>query len=278
MHAHDAHALAAAAVAVALAGRGWPRLAASRRVDFHVRRNPLSVGSTGRWTVSSARPTQFAAMLIDDGVPPERTAVVYEGVDVDRIAELPALDVRRELGLPEDAPVVGNVAALVPHKGQRDLVDAAARVVAEVPEARFVIVGAGELHDSLVAQVARLGLERHVVLTGFRTDALALLKGFDLFVMSSGDRGPGNLGARCDGLRARGRRDPRRRDSGERRRRRDRPPRAGARPCRARVGRRAAPSATPPVARSSPAPGWRGRAPASAPRGWSPKPPPRTPH
>ena len=191
VHAHDAHALAAAAAAVTLAGRGRPHLAASRRVDFHLRRNPLS-----RWKYRQVDRFLCASdairrMLIEDGVPAGRAAVVYEGVDVDRIAGLPPLDPRRELGLPAGAPVVGNIAALVPHKGQRDLVDAAARVVTEVPEARFVIVGSGELHDTLVAQIARLGLERHVSLTGFRTDALALLKGFDVFVMSSVTEGLG---------------------------------------------------------------------------------------
>ena len=60
-----------------------------------------------------------------------------------------------------------------------------------MPEARFVIVGAGELEGALLAQIARLGLKDHVVLTGFRTDALALLKAFDLFVMSSVTEGLG---------------------------------------------------------------------------------------
>ena len=191
VHAHDAHALAVAAAACTLAGRGRPRLTASRRVDFHVRRNPLSRWKYRRVDRFLCASDAIRRMLIEDGVAAGKAAVVYEGVDVDRIARLPAADVHRELGLPPGAPIVGNVAALVPHKGQQDLLDAAARVVAEVPEVRFVIVGTGELEGSLVAQIARLGLGRHVVLTGFRTDALSLLKGFDLFVMSSVTEGLG---------------------------------------------------------------------------------------
>ena len=191
VHAHDAHALALAAPAAAFAGRRGPRLAASRRVDFPIRRNPLSRWKYGQVDRFLCASDAIRRMLIDEGVPAGRTVVVYEGVDVERIAELPPLDVHRELGLPDGAPIVGNVAALVPHKGQEHLLDAAARVVAEVPDARFVLVGAGELRDALAAQIARLGLERHVVLTGFRTDAIALLKGFDLFVMSSVTEGLG---------------------------------------------------------------------------------------
>jgi glycosyltransferase involved in cell wall biosynthesis len=85
--------------------------------------------------------------------------------------------------------VIGNVAALVPHKGQHDLIEAAALVVREVPDSRFVIVGDGELRQSLEEQIRHKHLERHVFLAGFRSDALELTKGFDLFVMSSVSEG-----------------------------------------------------------------------------------------
>jgi len=84
-----------------------------------------------------------------------------------------------------------NIAALVPHKGQRHLIAAAARVVRQVPDARFVILGEGELRESLERQIKDLGLERHVVLGGFRDDVIGLLKSFDMFVMSSITEGLG---------------------------------------------------------------------------------------
>ena len=86
---------------------------------------------------------------------------------------------------------MGNVAALVPHKGQRYLIDAAAEVVRHVPDARFVIAGEGELESALRRRIAALGLEKHVVLAGFRPDIIPLHKGFDLFVMSSTTEGLG---------------------------------------------------------------------------------------
>ena len=45
--------------------------------------------------------------------------------------------------------------------------------VQAVPDARFLIVGEGELKDALERQIKHLALERHVLLTGFRPDALA---------------------------------------------------------------------------------------------------------
>ena len=94
--------------------------------------------------------------------------------------------------LPHGAPVVGNVAALVGHKGQRHLIAAAARVVREVPDARFLILGEGELRVPLERQVRDLGLDRHVLLPGFRDDALGLQKSFDVFAMSSVTEGLGS--------------------------------------------------------------------------------------
>src|SRR6185436_10714584 len=88
--------------------------------------------------------------------------------------------------------VVGNIAALVPHKGQRHLIDAAHLVVQEIPDARFVILGEGELRDHLERHVREYKLEKHVLLPGFRTDALGCLKGFDLFAMSSVTEGLGS--------------------------------------------------------------------------------------
>ena len=58
-------------------------------------------------------------------------------------------------------------------------------MVRAVPDARLVILGQGELHEALVKQVHQHGLEKHVLLPGFRTDVLSLMKTADIFVMSS---------------------------------------------------------------------------------------------
>ena len=93
--------------------------------------------------------------------------------------------------LPTHAPIVGNVAALVAHKGQRYLIEAASLVLREVPDARFLILGDGELRPALERQIADAHLEKHVFLTGFRADVVAILRAFDLFVMSSVTEGLG---------------------------------------------------------------------------------------
>ena len=153
-----------------------------------------SHSSFSRWTYAQvdgfiANSRVISDRLVTDGVPRAKITIVNEGVDVERIERLQPANVRAAFYLPMQAPVVGNVAALVPHKGQHHLIDAAAIAVRQVPDARFVIVGDGELRHALEEQIRHKHLERHVFLAGFRDDALELTKGFDLFVMSSTSEG-----------------------------------------------------------------------------------------
>jgi glycosyltransferase involved in cell wall biosynthesis len=60
-----------------------------------------------------------------------------------------------------------------------------------MPDVRFIILGEGDLRESLERQVRDYHLEKHVFLPGFRTDVLGCMKGFDLFAMSSVTEGLG---------------------------------------------------------------------------------------
>jgi glycosyltransferase involved in cell wall biosynthesis len=190
IHAHDPHAVAVASMALAIsAPTPKPPLVASRRIEFRIGHNSFS-----RWKYSQvdcfiANSSAIRDRLVADGMRRDRITIVNEGVDVERIVRMKPVDVHGEFYLPHGAPVVGNVAALVEHKGQKHLIDAAALVVREVPDARFVIVGEGELRPALEKQIKDKHLERHVFLAGFRADALELTKSFDLFAMSSVSEG-----------------------------------------------------------------------------------------
>ncbi len=194
VHAHDAHAVSMVALARSL-GRlePPPSFVVSRRVDFHLRRNAFSRWKYGQVDRFLCASDAIRSMLVGDGIAAERTTTVHDGVDLEHVAAAPRLDAHAELWLPSGAPLVGNVAALVPHKGHRYLISAAAIVVRSVPDARVVIVGEGELEPRLRKQIRDLHLERHVLLAGFRPDALSLQKGFDLFALSSVTEGMGSV-------------------------------------------------------------------------------------
>ena len=194
IHAHDAHGVAMASLALSFGFAqqgGAPAFVVTRRVDFHLRGNALSRWKHRQVDCFIAASDAIRRILLADGVTVDRIATVHEGIDVEHVAAAPAVNVHEAFWLPSRAPVVGNVAALVAHKGQRYLIDAAHLVVREVPDARFLILGEGELREHLQHQVREHHLEKHVLLPGFRTDVFGCLKSFDLFVMSSVTEGLG---------------------------------------------------------------------------------------
>jgi glycosyltransferase involved in cell wall biosynthesis len=195
VHAHDPHGVAMAALALSFASGARaervPALIASRRVDFHLKGNSFSRWKYRQVDCFIAASEAIRQMLLADGVPADRTVTVHEGIDVEHVLAAEPVNLHETFWLPHRAPIVGNVAALVPHKGQRHLVDAARLVVQQVPDARFIILGEGELREHLERQVREHHLEKHVLLPGFRTDVLGCIRSFDLFVMSSVTEGLG---------------------------------------------------------------------------------------
>jgi glycosyltransferase involved in cell wall biosynthesis len=192
VHAHDPHGVALGGLALSIGTPdSKPVFVASRRVDFHIRGNAFSRWKYRQVTCFVAASRAIAGMLAEDGIDEPRIVTIHEGIDVERVQQAPAANVHHEFWLPAGVPVVGNIAALVPHKGQKHLIDAAALVLRQVPDAHFLILGEGELRAPLERQIRELRLEKHVLLPGFRTDVLSLLKAFDVFVMSSVTEGLG---------------------------------------------------------------------------------------
>jgi glycosyltransferase involved in cell wall biosynthesis len=122
-------------------------------------------------------------------IPASKVKVVYLGAPVEEFGRPRTpeeiAEARAELGLSPDALIAGTITRLHDSKGNSYLVDAAARVVAARPSARFVLVGEGPLRPDLEAQAARLGLGDRFVFAGFRRDAARTLSAFDLAVFPS---------------------------------------------------------------------------------------------
>lgn len=104
-----------------------------------------------------------------------------QAVDPEHIKAL-----RRELGIPQSAIVVGTMGRLVAEKGYPQFFEAARIVRAAVPRARFLVIGSGdpEKADRLTAaEIERAGED--VVFTGWREDVPELLALMDVFVLAS---------------------------------------------------------------------------------------------
>jgi glycosyltransferase involved in cell wall biosynthesis len=94
--------------------------------------------------------------------------------------------VRRALGLPEDAFVLGHVGRLQWQKNHAFLLRITAEVVRRRPATRLLLLGTGELREALERQAEDLGIGANVVFAGDRTDIPELLLGaVDVFVFPS---------------------------------------------------------------------------------------------
>lgn len=94
-------------------------------------------------------------------------------------------EVRSELGIPADAPVIGTVANFKAHKGHGYLIEAARKVADRVDDMRWVLVGLGPLEKEIRARAEQAGLGRNIIFTGMRDDVADVVSTFDVFAMSS---------------------------------------------------------------------------------------------
>jgi glycosyltransferase involved in cell wall biosynthesis len=133
--------------------------------------------------VAVSEETRRQAM--EEGVRPERVRVIINGVPLAPVSQSAARAARAELLPGMDGFLILNAARLVPEKGHRVLLQAAARVLRDFPNALFAIAGDGPLRADLTELAAELGIPHQVKLLGSRTDIPELLAASDLFVLSS---------------------------------------------------------------------------------------------
>jgi glycosyltransferase involved in cell wall biosynthesis len=112
--------------------------------------------------------------------------VICNGVDVEAYGDRTVGDrVRKELGVDPRARLLITVGTLREAKGHRYLIQAAADIVQQCPDAHFLLVGDGELEAALREQTATAQLGGHVHFLGSRRDIADLLAASDVFVLPS---------------------------------------------------------------------------------------------
>jgi len=167
---------------------GRPKTVVARRVDFSIYRHWLSLsGLKYKFGVDRyvAISRAIKNVLEKDGIDGNRIEVVHSGIDLARVAGADGAAVRAELGISEDAPVIGTVAHFAWHKGLEYLVDAARMVADEIEGVKIVLVGTGGLEEAIRQRAAASGADDGIVFAGFRTDIPQCLAMFDVFTMPS---------------------------------------------------------------------------------------------
>jgi glycosyltransferase involved in cell wall biosynthesis len=161
----------------ALHSTGWP--------DGVGRLNRMLTGITDGF-IACAR--QHATYQIEqEKFPQDKVFLIPNGIDTDRFVFDPDSRNRwrSELNIAPDAPVVGIVAALRPEKNHSLFLQSAKRVVAQRPDARFIIAGDGPERSQLETQAKTLCLEDNVLFIGSTHDIPGVLSTVDVFALTS---------------------------------------------------------------------------------------------
>jgi glycosyltransferase involved in cell wall biosynthesis len=115
----------------------------------------------------------------------DRIHVVPTGIDVDGIRALDGVDPRPVAGWPADAVVVATLGRLAPEKSVDVILQAAAVVLERTPSARLLVIGGGLSEIALRRRAEAFGGAVHLTGALPRLEALALLRGADLFAFAS---------------------------------------------------------------------------------------------
>jgi glycosyltransferase involved in cell wall biosynthesis len=123
------------------------------------------------------------------GYSPEKLEVIPNGIDVRqaRPAAFASASVRRELGIPAEATLIGMAARFHPHKDHRNFLRAAARLHQQRPDVHFALCGMGINWENseLAGWIKTMGLLGRCHLLGPREDMPRLFAGMDIATTSS---------------------------------------------------------------------------------------------
>lgn len=131
------------------------------------------------------------ALVQNEGIPAARIETIYNGIDVEQFRPAPERRavVRAELGLANDDFAIFQVARLDPIKDHATAVRTMARVAAQRPNAKLLIVGEGPEQATIETLIRQHNLAANVRMFGLRTDVPRLLAAADCFLLTSKSEG-----------------------------------------------------------------------------------------
>ena len=143
---------------------------------------------TDRMIATAAGSREY--LIKQQGVHPRKVALIYNGVDFEGIQKVRGEKKlsKRDFGIPEDAKVVGIVAAFKPEKAHHIFLQAAKRILEKDSNVYFLLVGDGPQRRTIEQMIHELNLQDRAFITGFRKDMPDVFQVLDVSVLSSDPR------------------------------------------------------------------------------------------
>lgn len=128
-------------------------------------------------------------------LPPEKIVPIYSGIRLERFRDF---DLLQEKGRSVPATLskgsrIGLLARLAPIKGHRYFLEAVPKVLKQIPDAQFFLVGDGPLRADLERQCQKLGIHSSVTFLGDQTDVRSFLHEMNILVLPSLNEGMGRV-------------------------------------------------------------------------------------
>jgi glycosyltransferase involved in cell wall biosynthesis len=165
----------------------------SRRVDFPIKSNvwakwKYNLNSIVRIISVSDAIKRMTEIGIRDR---SKVVTIHSGIDLTRFKGNEVADLRNEYGISQGKTLIGNVAALAPHKDYGTFLRTARACIDKEKSVHFLIIGEGDERGFIEQEIIRLKLVDHVTMTGFRNDIPAVLRALDIFLITSETEGLG---------------------------------------------------------------------------------------
>lgn len=120
------------------------------------------------------------------GLDPKKVITVYNGIDISRFTETHESDItktKQVLHLPLDNRIIITVAVLREPKGIQYMIQALPKILEQIPDIHYLVVGDGAYGTILKDLSASLSVQDHITFAGHRTDIPNLLACSDIFVL-----------------------------------------------------------------------------------------------
>ena len=133
-------------------------------------------------------------VLANEKISAEKVVTIYNGIDGAEFGAVRApVSVRRGLGIPDEALLVGTVANFAPEKGYPYFLESMRTLLRRDSRIWFLLVGSGPLEEEIRGEAGKIPGRERIVFAGTRPDIPDLMNAMDIFVLASVTEGFPNV-------------------------------------------------------------------------------------